>query len=409
MKKIITAALFFAIGSSPVFAGKLMMGAPYYTTCWTSVDIGSFSGAAKQTMDLIPKTYSSVYGGLVLPSLGDQTKQLVGISTENTVRIVGERMKNSLNKRQAFSELERANLDYTMAYTNHINNAVKSHEVKLVPEYENGDGGLVQASYFGQMCNKAKMNDVIFGGTTKRSFSQANSQMVGSLRAEQLVKKSGSSLSREMQKTHYENYCSEAEQKAGLCSEVSELPNADISSLNFLNPANERDKSVDDLTGYVTNYTYSEDEQEAAQLYIKNLVFAGDLPTPLSTERKDKSKSLYVAKYDQLASTLDYVSVVFHDSLQLRVPMTGEGERVAMSKLDALTYLVEIISGSDQDNNVGATSRGVDVSNMSLQLIEDQIDLLIMRENEKIAGLIALETALNESSISELQRFNDIR
>ena len=137
-------------------------------------------------------------------------------------------------------------------------------------------------------------------------------------------------------RTHYMNYCDSNGYRAGYCSEIAKVPNADVLSFVFLNPMNDTADRYISSYKYMTQYTYSKYEAKAARAFIKHMVPTDTLPKISISTAVSRMAAKKVVRFKQLAAALNLARYNYLIAYQNRL-----ATKSGASKMDRIAMLVK--------------------------------------------------------------------
>lgn len=419
----------------------------YWKTCYASIEGHSFSGSAKRDLDQVQADFVEYY------------ENIKGQDTENTSQKIDTMNGLSAARMELIiannSSLEKAKLQLQKQLSE-----MRMQQDKLLSEEkmndknqgffydENGSDGIVRTNtpsykYMKGICKRSKMNEATSSPFFKEKQALAiNLKMKQSLK--EMTSKTGNTdeISGERTALHYSSFCSasdidlgfctnpnvklciENDVSSGVCSvsenEILSTSNKNNSAPNFLTPDGfdgrysfngdilEEPKNRIENELFDVKYTYSDEDVEAAEAFLENIVLQPGVKAPTKQEFQMESKQLYLTHYNSYISQLNLAETSFRTAISKRMPIT-EGE-INMSELDVMRYSIHTISNAD---NIAATFSGkekaIDLLMFQITTINNKLALMVEEQEERMEMLEAVLVIQNENKASKLNILNEIR
>ncbi|UKA04728.1 hypothetical protein [Photobacterium damselae] len=212
---------------------------------------------------------------------------------------------------------------------------------------------------------------------------------------EDITVTTGTNVGRRMAdiRDHYNKYCDVSGKNAGYCSGVAKIPNADILSFVFLNPLNDEAKRYVKQFKYITKYTYSPYEAEAAFAYIKHAVPMDNLPKISLSTQANKLDSVKVARFKQLSSALNIARYNYLLAYQNRLPL-----KTGISKMDKIGMMVDYARNGGLNAARQGTDKGAKVYLLNQMNVNRYLSSQLEQYEQRNNDLLATYLSLRESS-----------
>lgn len=434
MKKSSLASVLIIAGSS-FFSNSLVAGTavsrpsvfPYYTECWISVDIKDFSMVKEISVDL-PKNIADAQMAYNIGNKAESAvpgKPNVPLAIEGYNKAVSEQMveysKNLVQatyesaefRKAALMEVKKELLYAEMNYLAEVKNQSIAYNNSESFADANGVNGVVSTEkpsyqFYKDMCKRNKIAKKIAGSESRIETSKSVASGMNQRQLEAVSTYSSKVATRSNQVNHFENYCSQDDADIGLCEEPSELPHGDISSQVFLEPMGQAEANLNPDDMYITSMTYGEDELQAAEDYIRNVINYGYIEAPTASDKLNPQKQDYVKAYESDMALLSLAEISLETAKELRRPIT-EGE-IKMGKLELLNYTVNQYSDAESLISVSnSKARGKEIVMYNLMTLRNKLEYEKLRRLERIKLLTAGNLAKSENSYTVYKQFQSVK
>lgn len=289
---------------------------------------------------------------------------------------------NAMNSLKVLKEQKRVIDDY-------IEETKEKEEKKAF----NDEDGEFTKKFFKNLCSQSKIAKEVFGSEKRAEDNvKISASMENALKENNQIT-SVTSKSKKDLENRYKEFCSEEDNRVGLCEDVSEYPNSDLDFNLFFTPSG----NVVHDTSYRTKYTYNDDESYIASKYIDNLISFIAVEPPTAQELNSKESLKFVSYYKSYVSSLNLSRAVFIKSHQDRKAITDkpDDDSLVLSKLDYFRYVYDKYVLEDKNIVLGSNKDSMQ-SNLYLMdsfMTKLQLELYSQQELDNMieAALLSLE------------------
>lgn len=430
MRKILfTAVLFNAvITSQAVHSAGLdfFMTGSYWNTCWKNVTAEEFTDDAFTDIDEIRIVQNMKYHVPLMDQDSENTNNMINVIQKSSEGIVAVLYKSYESLAEARTSLDTNFLKNKLEYIRAIEEEGLNEEEMGFFNDGNGKEGVINKNtqsyaHYKNVCKRNKMFAKVASPEFQTSKSLKIASTVQKATASATQNSSLASQGKTKINSHFNNWCSAEEIKNGICDnsqltscesdsgvcksgEEFKLANADIDSVNLLTPIGVKDKNaiVDEL--FETNYTYDEDQEQAAKDFAYNLVYAGSIPAPTIKEKEDPSKAEFVQAYNNHLASLNLAHFTYANIVEMRAAVNEETDPIVVSELDVIHYILHNMKNPDNLATVmSGKSKGIDLAMFVMLTLKNKLEFYKYEQNQRIEGLLAAILAQEATSPNNFQ------
>lgn len=414
MKKIllISYLLSFSIlsnagGNTPYPIAPPMIS--YWAQCWMTVTAVSFGPKAQADIDQIKLTFDTALSIPLQKAIDVGTQQIVNAHANAASNVIKTLAINYSNNAESAHKMDMDMLDGELAFMQNLTEAEIKHKNKGFFTDGNGNDGVVikesnSFEYAKTLCNRNKIMTQISGSDAKQS--DANKLISSTKKAEsensQILSVEG--IQNEIQKEHFEKYCTEEYYNENLCEEIAVYPLGDINASKLLFPDGTGRIDLNDDGIFKTQLTFNSAEELVAKDFVRNLIFANPTRKPTTEEQGNISKSDFIIAYNRKYSALNMANYSFELAINNRKAKTLSETGTPLSTYDLYRYQIDNTMSSDAKLTIeNSKKKGVDFMIYSAMLVENKLELERSLQQERIENLIA---AINSAKINNYNNIN---
>ncbi|CAH7380568.1 exported hypothetical protein [Vibrio chagasii] len=386
------------------FAICTMMPSASMAACTTVGAVVAITGSALRDLSNIKTAFNTVVVTPVTLQVDVAFSNIQNAISSRDMQVVEAIRESAISASISTMEAELIQQELMQTYEKALADDVANLDNQLINDDGIEDGPAEM--HFRRMCAENKIKESSFSSKgysarkEDRSIALAESDVASSV----VTDERGAAI--DIQTAHLENFCSEADVEVGLCGESSEVPYADLHSFIALTPMNIGNEEIDDDTGYITSYTYSDFEYKAAMAFYKNILQQGMLKRPTVTAaRRDPS---LMGRYNQLQAGLSLANYSFMTSVGNRVALNPDDAQ-PMSRLDGLGYLISRKEQEYQELSSTATQKGHVLELYNQIAMKNMIEHEKAQYQERINNITSALIAIKEGSPSRIEEIESLR
>lgn len=414
--KILFLSFFFLISNKSFSGGNTPFPiAPpmisYWAQCWATVTATTLGPKAQMSIDQIKTTFDTALSIPLQKTLDISTQRIVEAHTNSSSNIIKTLAINYSNQAESNHKMQMDMMDGELAFMQSLAEAEIMHENKGFFSDSNGLDGNVNTNsdsfkYAKTLCTRNKIMKQISGTEAKKEKTDeiALSGKKIETSSSQILSVEG--FQNEIQKNHFENYCTEEYYNSDLCEEVSEYPLGDISATKFLFPDGTGVIDVNENGMFKSILTYNEKEKDVARDFIRNLIYYNPTRKPTIEEDKNNSKSEFILAYKRKYAALNIANYSFEIAYSNRLPKTTTSTGMPLSTYDLYRYQMENTFNADTKLSIqNSKKKGVEFMIYSAMLVENKLELERNLQQERIENLISL---INAARINRSQNLEEL-
>lgn len=423
--------------------------ASYWKECYASVKIHSFGGQAAERWDLLRTNYNQVYHVSILEAMNKASEQKIATLQGNYQALIQIVNENYVALNKANIQMKTTMLEQELDFQRDLQEKKMNEKSHGMFNDGNGEGGIVRSDtqsykYFKEMCKRNKM----FAKTSGQVYSQKRSDAVNkrvTAQSKKMIEITGSTneIANAVVQNHASEYCSANDIKYNICvnpdlklcvdddvesgvcliedNEVFKLTNLDTDSINLLRPdgyngrysfdgvelEEPKNRIEDEL--FDIDYTYTDEQAEAAKSFASLLIYQPAVKAPTLAEKNDPTNSDFVDQYNRYLSSLNLSNYSFENAIEARKKLDIEGE-IPMSERDVLRYLIHSFGNPDA---LVAAKSGKDLSSETmiyqLMTIKNKLELEEFKQKERIENLLAALLSAQANDPDLIKKLNSLK
>lgn len=371
----------------------------YWAQCWATVTATTLGPKAQMSINQIKTTFDTALSIPLQKTIDLSTQRIVEAHTNSSANIIKTLAINYSNQAESKHKMQMDMMDGELAFMQSLAESEIMHENKGFFSDSNGLDGNIDTNsdsfnYAKTLCTRNKIMKQV--SSSEKQIEKSNEIAKNSKKTEtdnsQILSVEG--FQNEIQKNHFEKYCTEEYYDSNLCDEPSEYPLGDISATKFLFPDGNGMIDVNENGMFKTNLTYNEKEQEIARDFIRNIIFYNPTRKPTIEEEKNNSKSEFILAYKRKYSALNIANYSFELAYSNRIPKTLSQSGMSLSTYDLYRYQMENTFNPDSKLSIqNSKKKGVEFMIYSAMLVENKLELERSLQQERIENLISLINA----------------
>lgn len=422
----------------------------YWKQCYSSVEIHSFNGGAKDSLEDLKIQYQQKYHAILLAQMNEASQNKIQAMNGINQVVIQTLNENYAALLEAKTKMKTQMLAKELDFQKDLKEKAFNEKNYGFFNDGNGEGGIVQTNtqsyeYFKNICKRNKMFNKTAGPVYKEKRNMAmNNAVVAKTKSIIANTSTGSAntLAKTVVNTHLNDYCSpdeiyynqcvnpnlklcvDKDPSSGVCNAsdgtVFELVNKDMDAVNFLQPAGFNGSYLPDGTVveepkneikdelFKVKYTYDEGQEKAAEAFANNLIFKAGILSPSLGNEIEGGKENYVASYKAYLAQLNLAHYSFENAIKERKPIT-EGE-IKMSERDLLRYIMH--SFQDPDANaatMASKEKGKELMIYQLMTVNNKLKSLEYKQKERIAGLLGALTSQEANKPDLIKYLNSLK
>lgn len=391
----------------PIIVAFMYAGGAFACTC---PPVGSVQTLANPALTLVlqsPGKAFDAYDSTISMQLKIAFANIQNAVVDQNMQLAQTTMEAAelITKNQ--TDVQRLTSELRMNHEAYLEKTGKREAAALLATGGGDVGKAVNKAYFAKLCALKKNSDAAFSATGRNASLNLTRSAVGeyefSARGALLTFSGGNVV-----KSHYENFCTEADRSQGLCDEVAKIPNADLLSFVFLRPMNEAGKGVVKDIVMKTEYTYSDYEMKAAKSYIEHAVPMTHLKKPPIGSELDTNVVNYTARYKQLQSMVNMSRYVFSKAYNNRIPIVNTST-LRLSRFDQMRVMLTKAATSDVDAVTNSNAKGKMIFVLNQMALENMLDQEISELEKLNNDLLAALLAEKNNKLDVISEINNKR